>query len=128
MHELGLAEEIVRVADREAAQVGATRVRSVGITVGQLMQVEVDSLLFLLGIVGDSSTYTAGATFEATVEPARLHCSDCGVTWDMGDWVFLCATCGSTEVRALCGERLEVTTMEVELDGDGQRTVGSNKW
>lgn len=127
MHELGLAEEIVRVADREAAHVGATRVLSVGITVGQLMQVEVDCLLFLVAIVGDTSLYTAGAAFEATVEPARLHCADCGATWDMGDWVFLCGTCGSTEVRALSGERLEVTTMEVELDGDGPRTGGSDR-
>ncbi len=128
MHELALAEEIVRVADKEAAHVGATRVLSVGVTVGQLMQVQVDCLLFLLGIVGDTSRYTAGAAFEATVEPARLHCPECGATWDMDDWVFLCGRCGSTEVRALSGERLEVTTMEVELDGDGQRTGATDRW
>ena len=41
---------------------------------------------------------------------------------------FLCGRCGSTEVRALSGERLEVTTMEVELDGDGQRTGATDRW
>ena len=123
MHELGLAEEIIRVADREAERAGASRVLLVDITVGQLMQVEVDSLLFLLDIVRESSPYTVGTTFEAITEPARLHCRSCGETWNMGGWVFLCDSCGSADVQTLSGGRLEVTDMEVEIDDDRETEV-----
>ncbi len=122
MHEVGLAEEIVQVADREAERIGAARVLSVRITVGRLMQVEVDSLLFLLDVVREASARTVGATFEATVEPARLRCRSCGKTWEMQDWVFLCGSCGSADVQTLSGDRLEVTDMEVEIDDESGRT------
>lgn len=115
MHELGLAQEIVEVAQRAAERAGATRVERVQVTVGRLMQVEVDSLLFLLSVVRQDYPLMARTSFRAVVEPAQARCRACGRTWQIEDWVFLCGACGSGDLEVLSGECLEVTDMEVEV-------------
>ena len=119
MHELGIVEEIVRAAGREAERKGASRVVSVGVRVGALLRLDVDNLLFLLAVARADSPYTAGTVFRATEEPALLRCRSCGELWKAENSLRLCDRCGASEVEALTGEGIALTDVELEVDGEG---------
>ncbi len=116
MHELGLAQEVVRVVEAAAARAGARRVLSVRVRAGRLMQVEPDTLTFLLAVVGRASPVAQDASFRLEIVPVRLACRRCGHAWEMGDWAFACPRCGSTALDTLSGDGLEVVDMEVDMN------------
>jgi hydrogenase nickel incorporation protein HypA/HybF len=110
MHELSVSSAVVETVLRHAA---GRQVKAVQLRVGALRQVVPESLDFYWGIVS-RDTVCEGAVLEQELIEARLRCDHCDAEWEIDMPAFRCAVCDSAEVTVVCGEELEVESIEVE--------------
>jgi len=110
MHELSVSCAVVDTVVRHAA---GRHVQSVQLRVGALRQVVPESLDFYWGIVS-RDTICEGSVLEQELIEARLHCRDCDAEWAVDVPAFRCAVCESANVEVVCGDELEVESIEVE--------------
>ncbi len=110
MHELSVSSAVVDTAIRHAA---GRQVTAVHLRLGTLRQVVPESLEFFFGIVS-RDTICEGAVLTWDVIAARLRCERCDREWGIDVPAFRCEVCGGAEVEVLCGQELEVETIEVE--------------
>jgi hydrogenase nickel incorporation protein HypA/HybF len=98
MHELSIADAVVRIAARHAA---GRRVTRVEVKVGHLRQVVPDSLAFAFELVA-GGTVLEGAELVLEEVPAAGRCRTCG------------AACAGLDVEVIRGEELQVDSLELE--------------
>ena len=123
MHELSIAEAIVRIADRHAA---GRQVVKVEIKVGHLRQVVPSALAFAFGLVAEG-TAVAGAELVMEEVPARGRCRGCGTETQLDGFPLQCAACASFDLELFQGEELLVDSLELEdaVTTNGGVTHGS---
>ncbi len=110
MHELSIAEAIVRIA---AAHAGDRRVSKVEVKVGHLRQVVPSALEFAFELVAQG-TPVEGATLEMQAVPAAGLCRDCGADTALDAFPLTCARCGGLDLEVTRGEELLVEALELE--------------
>jgi hydrogenase nickel incorporation protein HypA/HybF len=110
VHELSVSAAVVDTAIRHAA---GRKVTSVHLRVGALRQVVPDSLAFYFEIVA-RDTLCEGAVLEQELIAARLRCETCETEWEADAPAFRCPGCAGGDVTVVCGEELEVETIDVE--------------
>jgi hydrogenase nickel incorporation protein HypA/HybF len=122
MHELSIAESIVRIADRHAA---GRRVTRVDLRVGHLRQVVPSALEFAFELVAQG-TAVEGAELAMEVVQAAGTCRTCGAETAFEGFPFACSACGGLDIEVTSGEELEVEALELEeeLTTSGGRTDG----
>lgn len=76
MHELSVANEIVRVASREAEKRGANQVKSVHLVVGKLTHLSKDQLTFCYNIL-KKDTILKGSRLIVTEQEPKVKCNKC---------------------------------------------------
>jgi hydrogenase nickel incorporation protein HypA/HybF len=112
LHELSLAEAIVRIACEQA---GRSRVSRVEVRVGRLRQIAPGALAFAFEAAA-KGTPAEGAELSVEEGPLRIECRDCGEVTDVSDLPFACAACGGASVEVVAGDELVVEAVEVEDD------------
>ena len=110
MHELSLAESVVRIACRHA---GGRRVARVELKVGHLRQVVPSALEFAFELVAQG-TPVEGAELALEEVPAAGLCRRCGSESELEGFPLTCGPCGSLDIELLRGEELLVDALEVE--------------
>ncbi len=110
MHELSIAESIVRVAGDHA---NGRRVTKVYVKVGHLRQVVPSALAFSFELVAQG-TPVEGAKLALEEVPVTARCRSCGVESRLGAFPLLCNSCGSADLRIVEGEELMVESLEME--------------
>jgi hydrogenase nickel incorporation protein HypA/HybF len=110
MHELSIADSVVRIA---CAHAGERRVAKVWLKVGRLRQVVPSSLEFAFGLVAEG-TVVEGAELEMEDVPAEGRCRACGAEGPLPEFPLHCERCGSFDVDVLRGEELLVDSLELE--------------
>jgi hydrogenase nickel incorporation protein HypA/HybF len=113
MHELSIADSVVRIAARNA---GERRVTKVELKVGYLRQVVPSSLEFGFGLVAEG-TQVEGAELELEVVPAAVVCRACGAETELEQFPLHCGGCGGLDVEVIRGEELRVESLELEDEG-----------
>lgn len=113
MHEMALAQGILDIALRTAAENGAVRVGRIKVLVGQLTHVEPEALKFGFEALSAESM-AAGAELELTTVPLVGRCDDCGQEFTIKGYHFLCPHCRSGRVTIVSGRELQVEYVEVE--------------
>lgn len=122
MHELAIAQQIVRTVLAEMERRGATAVRSVDIEIGELDGLRRETLrsAFLSEAEG---TPLEGATLHVTVLPAKAICPACqgpkdvDLPWDPahGSVRISCPDCGADlEIVGVRGVQILRATMVLE--------------
>jgi hydrogenase nickel incorporation protein HypA/HybF len=112
VHELSISSAVVATAVRHAQ---GRRVTAVQVRVGALRQVVPDSLSFYFGIVA-RETVCEGAALELELIAARLRCEDCDTEWAADAPAFRCPACAGAAVTVVCGDELEVESIEVDTE------------
>lgn len=112
MHELSLAEAVLRLIDDAAEREGFTRVVGLRLSVGRLAAVDVDALRFALEHVA-AGTRLAGARIEIDEPPGVAHCPGCGHTVHIDARTDPCPQCGHVPLYPCGGTDLRVVDIEV---------------
>ncbi len=110
MHELAIAESVVKIASRHA---NGRRVTKVQMKVGHLRQVVPSALAFSFELVAEG-TPVEGAELEMEEVPATGMCRECGVESRLRNFPLQCQACGSFDLEILRGEELMVESLELE--------------
>jgi hydrogenase nickel incorporation protein HypA/HybF len=110
LHELSIAESVVRIADRQA---DGRRVTKVQMKLGHLRQVVPSSLAFSFELVAEG-TSVEGAELELDQVPAEGKCRRCGVENRLDGFPLQCQGCGGFDLEILKGEELMVESLELE--------------
>ena len=118
MHELSIAEAILRIATDHA---GERPIVTVEVQVGHLRQVVPDALTFAWQLV-TQGTAADGAVLEVEHVPAAGRCRACGAETELDGFPLCCARCGGLDLELLRGEELLVVALV--LDDELTTTTG----
>jgi hydrogenase nickel incorporation protein HypA/HybF len=110
LHELSIAESVVRIASRQA---DGRRVTKVQMKVGYLRQVVPSALTFGFGLLAEG-TPVEGAELEMEQIPAEGRCRLCGEENRLDSFPLRCVKCGGFDLEILKGEELMVESLELE--------------
>jgi hydrogenase nickel incorporation protein HypA/HybF len=119
MHELAIAEAMVRIAEETAA---GRRVTAVELKVGALRQVVPSALEFSFGLVAQG-TVVEGAELEIEQVPVAVECRRCGETTRPDGFPLACVACGGVDVAVVAGEELLVEWLELDDELETLETV-----
>ena len=112
MHEAGLAQTALEVAEERARERGATRIHRLTLRVGDFSGVVPDALRFALEALSPD-TPAEGASFVIEVVPVECHCAACDRPFRPADVVYACPACGALSGDVRRGHELELVSMEV---------------
>lgn len=111
MHEMALAESVVEIVERRAAEVGAGRIVLVRLEIGALSHVEPQALRFAFEAVALGSI-AEGAELKIARPPGRALCTDCGAAVRIDHLGAPCPQCGGFGLQVSGGDELRVRDME----------------
>jgi hydrogenase nickel incorporation protein HypA/HybF len=110
LHELAIAESVVRIASRHA---NGRQVTKVQLKVGHLRQVVPSALSFSFELVAQD-TPVEGALLEMEEVPAVGLCRGCGTESRLEGFPLQCRECEGFDLEVLRGEELLVEFLELE--------------
>ncbi|MEA2296885.1 MAG: hydrogenase nickel incorporation protein HypA/HybF [Solirubrobacteraceae bacterium] len=110
MHELAIADAIVRIAEQHAR---GRRVTKVEVLVGHLRQVVPSSLAFSFQLLTEG-TCLDGAELAIEEVPAEGRCRDCGTVTTLAGFPLTCGGCDGLDLEVLKGEELLVDSLEID--------------
>ena len=113
MHELSIAQNIIRVVEEELQRHDGARVLRVRLRVGEWSGVETESLSFCYeASVADSPL--AGSVLEIEKVPLRCRCPECDLEFQGDRFSRNCPRCGEMRTKLLSGTELEIVDFEIE--------------
>ena len=115
MHELSLADGIVRLVQDAAAREHFRRVATLRLEAGALAGVEVQALLFALAAIVPGTCLEA-ATIEIAQPPGQAWCARCACAVQIESRADPCTLCGGYPVRVTGGRDLRVLDLVVLAD------------
>jgi hydrogenase nickel incorporation protein HypA/HybF len=113
MHEMSIAQSLITILQEEMAKNGAKSLRSVRLSIGEMSAIVPESLSFCFEII-IQGTPLEGAKLLMDRIPLKGYCGKCERPFDIKDFVFVCPTCGSTNIETIEGQELSIVEMEVE--------------
>lgn len=117
MHEMALAEGILRIIEDQASARGFDRVLRVRLEVGRLAGVELEALRFSFDAVMKNSV-AESAALEILEIPGQGWCVDCGKTVAINALYDACPLCGGYRVHASGGMEMRVLDLEIGAGGE----------
>ena len=112
MHEVALAEGILRIVQDAARRHGATRVATVTLEIGSLAHVEPRALEFCFDAVA-RGTPAEGARLAIESVPGVAWCMPCGERAPLAKLGDACPRCGSYQVQVVGGEEMRVRDITI---------------
>ena len=113
MHELGIAQDMLRIAIEYATQNQAKRITALNIEMSMAADESEDSLRFHFEHLA-RGTLADGARIEIIRVPMRASCLDCANEFDFSTDSAGCPRCQSTRVRPLPQDEFKLTSIDVE--------------
>ena len=113
MHELSIAESLLAIVEKTAAEHGVTRVRRLRLVIGALGNVIPEALEFAFEVAG-RGTVAEGAQLEIVPVPVTVRCNACRAETELEDFAFVCVACGSVDVDVVRGNELYLDSIEAD--------------
>jgi hydrogenase nickel incorporation protein HypA/HybF len=113
MHEMSIAQSLINILQEEMAKHGASTLRSVRLSIGELSAIVPESLSFCFEIITEG-TPLEGARLLMDKIPLKGYCPQCDRPFDIKEFVFICPTCGNPDIETIEGQELSIVEMEVE--------------
>lgn len=116
MHEMGIAEELVKIAmDAIPEDIADPRVAILNLRIGKLASVVEHSLTFCIEIITkDTPLENVKLVIESV--PVKIHCKICHQEWEVDTPMFKCPDCENGAVEMISGREIEITSMELADD------------
>lgn len=116
MHELSIAESILEAVRKELLSRPGARPTRVGLRIGELAAVDVDSLSFCFEAVLRGTEWES-LQLDARVCPQRRICNACRNDFAVIEYITSCPACSSSNTTLTSGDELDFDYLEVETDG-----------
>ncbi len=113
MHELGIANQVFELLEKEAKERGA-RVSGVKLTIGRMSGIMPDSLVFLLQTIS-KDTICDGLNIEFEIVDPEFKCNNCGNIFTAKEYDFTCPKCKNGDCEMITGSDLIVEKIHLEL-------------
>ena len=117
MHELSIAQNILDIVHQYVPPEDRGRITRVGMKIGELSGVVVDSLEFCFTAI-ISGTPMVDARLNVVQVPIQARCRSCSSAFQVDQSVFRCPNCGGSDLEVTAGRDLQVTDIELR-DGEG---------
>jgi hydrogenase nickel incorporation protein HypA/HybF len=113
LHELGITENILRIALEVAERAEAQRIRRIHLVIGELSSVGEESVKFYFGFVG-KNTIAEGAELVFEKKPVQLRCRACHREFQplSGQWT--CPVCQAPGPEIVSGHEFYMDSIEVD--------------
>ncbi len=113
MHEVGITQSIIEIAEQHARAQGAARINTVTVEIGALSGVIPEAVEFCFEACA-RDTLVEGARLIIQHIPGRGRCNECGAETALDQQTFACPGCGNFGLETLQGNELRVTELEVD--------------
>jgi hydrogenase nickel incorporation protein HypA/HybF len=117
LHELSLANEVIKIAEYEAGRNNAGLVSEVTIEAGIFSGVEIDAFRSALEIAAKDTVLS-----EASLNIIRIkgqgYCNTCGREFQMDNRIDTCPDCNSFPAEIRKGYEFRVVSLVVEKDNE----------
>ena len=113
MHEMALAEGILDIALDYAKQNDAKKINEIGLLIGEMSGVEIESLTFSFAMLG-KGTIAEGAELKIKHVPLMGKCSKCGKEFHVEHYDFWCPECKNGVLKTISGREMQVEYLEVD--------------
>lgn len=113
MHELSIMKYLLESVQAKAEELGATRVRSINLVVGERTGALDDSLLFYFDML-TPSTLVEGALLNIRRTRMLFYCDKCDQDFTPDVGAFECPRCGA--VGTLTDDASELLIESIEID------------
>lgn len=123
MHELSIAEELVRVIGMELRGQPDARLTSVLVRVGALRLIEPTTLEHCFAAATCDSPLS-GARLRIEQVAASARCRQCDAEFVVEQRWFECPRCGGTDSELLHGDELQLESLEIETEVANGAAIG----
>lgn len=113
MHELSLAESMVRELISYIEKEEIKKVISVTVVMGEFSGVQKEPFEFAFPIVIEG-TILEGCKLNIEHQPGVVKCSDCGKDTQLDIMFVKCSNCESRNVKFIHGKEFLIKSMEIE--------------
>jgi hydrogenase nickel incorporation protein HypA/HybF len=114
MHELSIVASLFEILEEKVREQKATKIILVKLQVGKLAGVVPEFLETAFNIYKEG-TLAAEALLETVEIPLKIQCQKCGTEFTSENFIFLCPSCGSAEIKILSGTELLLEKIELEV-------------
>ncbi len=113
MHELGIAQDILKIAFDYAAKNNARKITQLNIEMSTAADESEDSLRFYVENL-TRGTAAEGVRVEITRMPVQMICLDCGNEFEVQAAEARCPRCSGLSLRSLVRDDFKLASIEVE--------------
>ncbi len=114
MHELGIATSILEIVEKEADKHPGAHFEKVGLRIGELAGVDIDSLTFGWECITKDTSWEH-LHLEIESVPRRNRCDQCHHVFEVHDIAELnCPRCNAFPTFNLGGDELEISYIEAQ--------------
>jgi hydrogenase nickel incorporation protein HypA/HybF len=113
MHELGIAQSVLDAVQIEAAKHPGAKPTKVALRIGELSAIDPEALRFSFEAL-TRETELENMQLEIEMCPRQHRCLECGIDFQVKDFVFICPNCGANRNKCIGGEELELAYLELE--------------
>lgn len=113
MHEFPITQQIIKIAEKHATELGASRIKSIKLVVGDYSGFIGDSIQMYFDIISEG-TLCEGATIEITHVKPKLKCTGCGELFERAFLSFACPACGEDGEPTEIGKEFYIEFIEIE--------------
>ena len=110
---MAIARNIVNIAIAAAEKEGAKKITKVNVVAGELRGIVQEQLTFCFGLMV-VNTIARGAYLDLEIVPVTGKCKNCGETFVVKDYCYICPKCNSEDTQILGGTELRVKDIDVE--------------
>lgn len=117
MHEVGIMESLLRIAEEKAREANADRIDSIRMCIGEASGVVAEALEFAFEALSPG-TMAEGAGFIAEIVKVKCLCEKCNLEFSPEGIIYICPKCGEPAWKITQGKELYLQSMEVSSNND----------
>lgn len=113
MHEFPITQQIIKIVGWQAAELGASQVKSIKLVVGDYSGFVGDSIQMYFDVISEG-TVCEGAAIEIKNIRSKMRCTGCGELFEREFLSFNCPKCGADGEPTEIGKEFYIEYIEVE--------------
>ena len=113
MHELSIAQSILSIAKKAMPQNCNASVSSVGLQIGELSSIEIESLEFAFSLI-KADTILKNAELNIEIIKGEAECNECKTVFPACSYGSCCPHCQSYSKKIMKGREMRVLNIVVD--------------